>query len=531
MSMKFTDIRPQVFPEAAQAQAQVMLCSGVPWDKEYHHVRKFNTRDELNGFLMNTRRISVNECSFIDVNKMSIVIPYNQMQAYQCNYMVWRNTPWSNEEHYAFITDIKPRGANCCEILFEQDVWTECQFDLTFHQCFVERSHVSKAQDQPGRYTYPEGLQLGEIVVNGTDHRLQIPTREENYSDGVWFACAYEYDENNHSFKNANVEPYQGVWTGVAYDKPENPQQYISDLIDANKIDGLIDAWQMPDTFADSDLVTKVFTMNKKYDNIDGYVPKNKKLFTYPYNYLLLSNNSGQTKEYHYERFNVPQDKNKVQFYYTMALSPSPTLYCYPTDYKGMDLAYSEAITYSNYPKVAVAVDSYKAWLAQNSNNLLVSMATGNNLPATPLEWAGRAVSTLADLGASGGLSSTINGVLGVLSGNYKAEIGANGIKGSIGNATPHAVGFDHISVYPVSITSEYARIIDEFFTMYGYKICRVITPNITNRSSWNYIKTQNCVITGGWSYDILRKLRAIFDNGVTVWHTNKIGDYNRDND
>ena len=43
---------------------------------------------------------------------------------------------------------------------------------------------------------------------------------------------------------------------------------------------------------------------------------------------------------------------------------------------------------------------------------------------------------------------------------------------------------------YKMTIKQEYARIIDNWFTMYGYKVNRLATPNIHKRSNWDYIKT-----------------------------------------
>lgn len=41
-----------------------------------------------------------------------------------------------------------------------------------------------------------------------------------------------------------------------------------------------------------------------------------------------------------------------------------------------------------------------------------------------------------------------------------------------------------------MSIKQEYARVIDNFFNMYGYKVNDVKIPNITGRLNWNYVKT-----------------------------------------
>ena len=54
---------------------------------------------------------------------------------------------------------------------------------------------------------------------------------------------------------------------------------------------------------------------------------------------------------------------------------------------------------------------------------------------------------------------------------------------------------------------------------MFGYKINKVKTPNITGRQNWNYVKTINCNFEGDIPQTDLRIIKTMFDNGVTLWH------------
>lgn len=54
------------------------------------------------------------------------------------------------------------------------------------------------------------------------------------------------------------------------------------------------------------DASPKSYTYNfNKPTTINGYTPKNNKLLTFPYRYLLMSNNSGTSNILHYERFST----------------------------------------------------------------------------------------------------------------------------------------------------------------------------------------------------------------------------------
>lgn len=526
------------FPDAVGVtpvtpSANIKMYAGVPWDYNYTHVRKYKNRTELDNFLSTLSKFESEEVSFVNLGTMNVAIDYNQALSYNCNYMRFVNAPWDNRPHYAFIKSITPVSTSVTQINFELDVWNECQFDMELKECFVEREIVKKSSDVRGAYTYPEDLQLGDYVANG-DTSATIPSGEERSDRAFCIASAIDAQGETATFQT-----YQGVASGLyygVYASAGDLQGYLDTVLDKKgTLDDIVDAWSMPAVFADKEtLVKRTYTINKtSVTNLNGYTPKNNKLFAFPYSYLHLTNNAGQTKKLEFERFKDPTDSDKCELSYTVNLSPSPTLYCYPRNYKGVVENYGDSITFNGYPKLAFAVDAYRAWLAQNSNNLIVSAATGNNQPVSTSDWIGRGIVTALDfigsitnVGSGSAMTNGVNYVTGMVSGSYSSELQSEGIKGTLSNTLPTAADFDCISVYPVSITAEVARIIDEFFSLYGYKICRVKKPDIAGRSTWNYVKTQNCCIDGKFPTDMLEKMRKIFDNGVTVWHTDDIGNY-----
>ena len=102
-----------------------------------------------------------------------------------------------------------------------------------------------------------------------------------------------------------------------------------------------------------------------------------------------------------------------------------------------------------------------------------------------------------------------------------------NVLKGKAMNTNLNAgAELQQIDFYVMSITTEFAKRIDNYWTVFGYPIHDLVTPTMNNRSSWDYLKTVGCGITGKVDLDQLKKLRAIFDNGVFIWHTNDIGNF-----
>jgi hypothetical protein len=79
-------------------------------------------------------------------------------------------------------------------------------------------------------------------------------------------------------------------------------------------------------------------------------------------------------------------------------------------------------------------------------------------------------------------------------------------------------------------IKAEYIRKLEHFFNMFGYKINEVKLPNFHTRQYWNYVQTSSCIITGNFNHEDLNELKSVFDNGITFWHTDDIGNYALEN-
>ena len=82
-----------------------------------------------------------------------------------------------------------------------------------------------------------------------------------------------------------------------------------------------------------------------------------------------------------------------------------------------------------------------------------------------------------------------------------------------------------------MSVREEYAKIIDQYFSMYGYSINEVKLPNITGRSNWNYVKTIGANIEGDIPEGDINEIKSLFNNGITLWHnTSTYLDYSQNN-
>ena len=114
------------------------------------------------------------------------------------------------------------------------------------------------------------------------------------------------------------------------------------------------------------------------------------------------------------------------------------------------------------------------------------------------------------------GLSSITSTLSQVYQHSLEPQSGKGNTNGGDINCASHNNGF---TFYHMSIKKEYVAIIDDFFSMFGYKICRVKVPNITGRTNWNYVKTIDCNFSGNIPQTDLEIIKSMFNNGVTLWH------------
>lgn len=92
-------------------------------------------------------------------------------------------------------------------------------------------------------------------------------------------------------------------------------------------------------------------------------------------------------------------------------------------------------------------------------------------------------------------------------------------------NYTRNSVGF---IFYRYHIKEEYARLIDKYFSMYGYKVNQVGVPDIRSRPKWTFVKTGFCYFaSSSVPADAEDQIYSIFNKGITFWRNpSEVGHY-----
>ena len=473
------------------------------------------------------------------------------------NYVMYRNDAYLDKWFYAFISKMEYVNDNMTYITIKTDVYQTWQFDMVWKRSFIEREHVNV--DTIGQHTVPENLEIGEYICEAN---------QDANPGNSHLVIAATYD----CFKNVNAGSYvNGIYSGVDYyliapagldpslqSDPASISAFLNTYATAGKSEAITGMFIVPDKitkFANAgsytwdymstegglsyypykkltnlDLTGADFgdiSITKPYSSVGGYVPKNNKLYVYPYKYLRATNNTGSSATYHYEEFSSSTFKFKTKG----SITPGCSIKCYPLNYKGVTNNYDEGINYGKYPVCSFNTDMYTNWLTQNSVNLALNMVSG----------AGQIVGGLGVAIASGGVGTAV-GASSVVSGaatiaNTLAQVYEHSLippqaEGNLNNGDiNYSMGINKIMFYKMTIKEEYARIVDQYFSMYGYKINQVAIPHLTGRSNWNYVKTINANIEGDIPEEDLNEIKAIFNNGVTLWHNaSTYLDYSQDN-
>ena len=504
-----------------QPQTNIKLLKNVPLDPTFDHTIWFDNSTSQYNYFAGKEVFNLNNYTYQRVGVKADSL-------YNCNYMMFQNTAYGNKWFYAFITNVEFVNNECSEIHFAIDVMQTWLFDYTLDMCFVEREHT--VSDNLGEHIEPENVSVGEYVLN--DYQPVYPM-----SDIAVVVAIVDVDGEQAS---VDGKIYDGIYGGATL--------WVYDIDKFAKInDKLKDYTQKPDAVVSIYTIPKVFLPNGKIpednkipeletslkitsvstvltgnENIDGYNPKNKKLYSYPYNFYHVDNAGTESLTLRYEFFD-----NFTPHIEINANVTQPVSVCLrPTNYKGSgdNTNNIESISLTGYPLCSWNVDSYNAWVAQNS------VSVGMRLAGIGASIAGTAI-TANPLAIGGAVVGGVSQVANLLTQDYKASIQADMIKGNAQGNLNVSAGKQQFYVGRMSVTAEYARIIDDYFTRFGYGVKRLKVPNRSSRPHWNYVKTAGCTISANVPADDERQICSIYDKGITFWKNgNEVGNYALDN-
>lgn len=533
----------------------VWLCK-VPLENDYKNQFRFTSWENQIAYFRTTVFASYSNSTYVRKNGY-IDVPFSRDYIRTCNYLYYTNPGGFNSTDgqgepqtvFCFITNIEYLSENSSRVYIETDVYQTWQFWIQYNRCFIEREHVN--DDSIGANTIPENLETGEYICNDApvkknlgDYGFCIASMVGLTIDGSGNIQVSVDSQGLPTEQTGNI--YNGIYSACDYYvtlTEGKMSEVIEKITQKGKLDSIVGVFMFPLNLIDIRQLgsTGVYVARKgetpftqtdgvnQLPTIDGVTVKNNKLKCYPYSYLMVTNGGGQSNIYNWEKC-----ATKGQFGYKLdgVITPGCSIRMTPINYNGaVGENFSEGMNLGKFAVCSFPADMYTNWLTQNSIEVF-----GHEIRRDELDVARGGIKTAG--GVTQMLLNTMSeNAQGAMMGGETAALGVTDVVDSLismrqHNLTPMQIrgntnSGDVITAkkdltfifYRMSIRAEYARILDNYFSMYGYKVNRIGIPNITGRRNWNYVKTIGCNFDGDIPNEDLAIIRAMFDRGVTIWH------------
>lgn len=446
------------------------------------------------------------------------------------NYCMYQNHNFGTKWFYAFIEKMEWVSDGCTNVYIKTDVYQTWMMDCTLLSSFVEREMI--LVDDVGANLVDEGLETGEYVKVAETALTEL-------DDLAIVVVTTESEEGVPTTGGI----YSGIYSGLAYyaffgaGKVGDCNGFIGSFTTAGKAlaikaifmvpscalpDEALSGYALPADFVSGTVNTKAITYSTTA--LGTYTPKNKKLLTYPYNFLHVSNLSSQSADYKFEY--LESFSGTFNFAFKTSVCPGAKTMLIPVSgYKrpGSDLNANteEALEIGNYPICAWVTGAWENWIAQNA--LTVAAGAGSSMMTIG---AGLMVGNPMAIGGG------VVGVMDKMGEIYKHAREPDQAHGNINGSTVQvAWGLQHFMFWQMCVNVQFATRLDQFFDMFGYKTNLVKVPNVATRTYWNYVKTIDVNILGDIPAEDMVQLKQVYDKGVTLWHSpGNVGNYALDN-
>lgn len=510
---------------------ELRVLRGVALNPSYTDTMTFANADAQKNYFIAKSKYTWNNLVPVRDNTIRIPIPVDNI--YDCGYCMYKNGNFNNKWFYAFIREKKWVNANCCEIILETDVIMTWIFEWSISPSYVVRQHV--INDLIGTNITPEPNITTALKIKATVDKTNLGI-DSGVGAIIWYMPRDGQipGTSDDRFSSGNVF---AACNRVYYPKEHWGKMY-TDIIEPLASDGLLDniiAIQMvPSVFQEQptgSLTENTYYIqhrvsSSKFKNLDGYVPANNKLLTFPYNSLIVASGDGEQNEYTIENFQYGED-DMMTFQIYCTLSIAPVVVCQPLFYgknaiSNKNITPSNISTSKNFP---LGFYSGLSGLAYIQNLVTGMMNTTRDFAVTemshPLDQAiGRGIGLLSEsmeLPFIGGVSAQ-----GTRQGGQLPT-----------STTLYNMCFSDFYFEHSCITNQNARWADKMLTRWGYQINSVQTVHINGRERFNYVQTKDLLITGAnIPPSDLDKIKRVFEGGVTLWHNERgheIGDWDGD--
>ena len=444
------------------------ILKGVPIDKSYNHTLLQTSLANQYTMLNTFAKYTLPAFSYQRAGKGKIRVGILADNLYDCNYIMFRNTSYGEKWFYAFIDTPEYINDNTTEISYTIDVMQTWYFDYELGACYVEREH--SLTDKIGDNLIPENIDTGDLIPQNKSEYVygsagsttsyefvvlytpETDTQAKYVTD--WNSNLYDFDTDDVRtripdtadkwYRNASMI-VNGVYIGcICKGIPFLLGNAIGDTlikcnkliekltdINANIISILLVPFRIWSDWIGSGsgvIDTKTIAEAVSFYNAGRnkqYLPKNKKMYTYPYHYILVSNNAGESEKYKWENFAKTYSSSggdgiigNADFEIMTTAIPTVEVSVYPKDHTGIVHDYEHGVTLTDFPKPPWSIDSFAEWWAQNKESYLLGLISS-------------AIATAGGI-ALGSLTANVGAMAGT------ALVGAKRIANKVSEYTAH---------------------------------------------------------------------------------------------
>lgn len=541
----------------------------VPWNDTYRNVY-YEGMMNKSLIISNFMDRQTNNYTYIreDTN---IRVPYNADNIYGINYCMYQNDGmW----FCCFVKTITYVNNGTSLLHLEEDIWHTWGGAMVLKPCLVERCHV--LNDTVGLWRAPEPALNLEPYVLSEQRFLDLDfdaiivgtnavPHLKSTAGGDMFSALSENDIDGSDAVSGGL--YHRIYSGLKYygftgSDIDALNNFLNNINMAGAADSIASMFMVPSSLLAIGDNYEVIMYGSTFPedtygaytvSAPGYTPRNKKCLTYPYCYFKVTDFNGGTLDLKYEDCNNWGD---VTLKFEQGLDATASLICTPMNYEGVAINYDKAIVLSQNPQCAWVFQAYQNWMAQNASTNQVKQ----NINFLDM-FVGLGMTVVGGALIASGVGAPAGGVLGELGLTTAGAAGVGLLASGTGKAISAGASEDarraeieaqkkvpnHISGMSSSNTMQglarnmggYMRIglhrqsaerLDQFFDVFGYQVDMLMTPILSGRKTWNYVKTVGANMGGNIPADRLGFLNRSLDGGVTFWHTTDVGNYGLDN-
>ena len=537
--------------------SDVWICRGVPLDSRSKYTYRPSSKNAQFEAFSAYSVYTLTAQSYIRHSNNTIRVALAPDSLLTCNYMMFRNTSFGNKIFYAFITDVEYVNNETSLITYSIDNIQTYFFDVSFNASYIEREH--SITDNIGDSITPE-----PVITSGQEVISNYQSLAEGLTAGVFTVIVTAHDllnpvKSDYIFQTATQGNFAGACLAGEYNVcnvvPSSLQDFydvVNNYIRVAGENGILGMYLIPRlayTGDDWDTVhpwlapnVNTTTLPAVYaqvvpkpavtDKLGGYLPKNNKLYTYPFCFFRLNNSLGSSKDYRYEFFTTDNASFRLS---SSGVTPDQSVYCTPQNYRGFLLDWDSSLIYDTYPATSFITSEYNDYIGNNSNRLIAgelsrvasavtAVATAPVNPAGAItSLAGNVMEGVNEYGLLKDLQGQTSTIGGTASGYFNLLFAQNFFIG-----------------YRVTVNASVAKQYDDFFTMYGYTVNTLKVPQFAQsqrRKSYNYCKTRNACIrsfganTLGVPDTALKDIQSALDGGLCLWETlGNVGNFSVDN-